>query len=303
LLRRQLGDDANRKPVFEYLHCTIHWRLKAAAKEQGATSAAASAASLAESPTLRFLAWQDEWKDDQVGGARHPDGSEVTDETEIRLLRSVSPGRCDVSATESGKRHPRFLHLWFSHPLFDHQSYTEIALFDGAGQPIPLGADGTMSSNTRAADQGGNLGWLTQTVSPGEGDHIPRIVTIRLRYTIGLLERQHQIATDNNGIIAIEGSGQINGIGQDAAGKAFIAIAFEAQKTSQRRLGAIATTKDGRELEPVGSATGGNSNGTGVSIARFRFDVPLSDIAHFRVGTRPVRTMEWKDVVLPTESK
>ncbi len=29
------------------------------------------------------------------------------------------------------------------------------------------------------------------------------------------------------------------------------------------------------------------------------FAAPLSNIAHFTIGARPVRTMEWKDVVLP----
>src|SRR5439155_7431358 len=57
-----------------------------------------------------------------------------------------------------------------------------------------------------------------------------------------------------------------------------------------------------RERDAIESGTAGYSDGTGVSIARFVFDAPLSDIAPFRVGTRPIRTMEWKDVVLHHES-
>jgi hypothetical protein len=123
------------------------------------------------------------------------------------------------------------------------------------------------------------------------------------------LERQRQLAPDNHGIIALEGNSQLNGIGQDSDGKSFIAIAIDAPKSASRRFGVIAVTKDGRELEPTGAASGSNSDGTGVSIARFNFDAPLADIAHFRVGTRPLRTMEWKGVVLsaggasPVESK
>src|SRR6266576_3102183 len=45
-----------------------------------------------------------------------------------------------------------------------------------------------------------------------------------------------------------------------------------------------------------------SSAGATVGIARFEFEVPLADVAQFRVGTRPVRTMEWKDVVLHRES-
>jgi hypothetical protein len=34
-------------------------------------------------------------------------------------------------------------------------------------------------------------------------------------------------------------------------------------------------------------------------VAEFDFGVPLSDVAKFIIGTRPIRTMEWKNVVLP----
>ena len=116
------------------------------------------------------------------------------------------------------------------------------------------------------------------------------------------MEHQQQIDTDNNNTIALEGGSELNGVGQDRAGKAFAAIAVDAKRTSERRFGVIAVTKDGRELEAIQSVTGGYSDGTGMSIARFVFDAPLSEIAHFRVGTRPIRTMEWKDVVLDRES-
>jgi len=121
-------------------------------------------------------------------------------------------------------------------------------------------------------------------------------------YSVGPLEHQQQIAPDNSAEESLEGGSQLNDVRQDRAGKAFAAIAVDAKRTSERRFGVVAVTKDERELDAIQSATGGYSDGTGVSIARFVFDAPLSDIAHFRVGTRPIRTMEWKDVVLHHES-
>jgi hypothetical protein len=262
---------------------------------------AISEAELAEPPRLRFLAWQDEWsqdewKKDQPGRAWHPDGSGVTDKTELRLLRALT-----TMKNGSGKAH--VLHLWFSHPLF--HSLSEVALLDGADQSIiPPGDRWRAGSFLRAADaDAGNLGWIAHTMSVGERDQIPRTATVRLHYTVGPLEHQRRIVPDQFNIrtgVELEGDSQLNGIGQDASGKTFVAIAIAAEKNAARRFGVIAVTRDGLEMEAI-TSTGDNSGGRAVSTARFLFDARLSDIAQFRVGTRPIRTMEWKDVALYRE--
>src|SRR5437667_399895 len=177
------------------------------------------------------------------------------------------------------------------------------AVLDRAGQSTPAEDIRRAASWRRAADADvGNVGWITQTMSVGEGDQIPRTATIRLHYTLGPLERQRQIASFQFNIrtgVELEGDGELNGIGQDADGKTFVAIAIDAQKSAGRRFGIIAVTRDGRQLESSPSMA---SAGATVGIARFEFEVPLADVAQFRVGTRPVRTMEWKDVVLYRES-
>ena len=72
--------------------------------------------SLAEPPKLQFLAWQDEWKTNSPGAVRHPDGSLVTNATELKWLRAVSSGgMVDVSGWHQLPE-PRLLKLWFSHP-------------------------------------------------------------------------------------------------------------------------------------------------------------------------------------------
>jgi len=45
--------------------------------------------------------------------------------------------------------------------------------------------------------------------------------------------------------------------------------------------------------------TSERSDGKGLRVERYEFDVPLSDVAKFIIGTRPIRTNEWKNVVLP----
>jgi hypothetical protein len=39
--------------------------------------------------------------------------------------------------------------------------------------------------------------------------------------------------------------------------------------------------------------------GSTIGVTRFEFTLPLADVAAFHVGTRPLRTNDWHDVVLP----
>ena len=262
--------------------------------------AAASPSLLAELTELQFLAWQDEWKTNQPGAARHPDSSTVTDAQELGWLRCVQPGSCDARALKLVPE-PRFLHLWFSHPLFNRTSLNEVALLDGQNNVISLGANGSMAGGAQDANgQNGNLGWLTHTLSPAVGPNIPPRVTVRLCYTVGPLENTQEVAVTpiTRTSMSLEGNSQLNGMGQNVDGKAFVAIAVDAGKMKSRRFGVVAVTKDGRDLTTGGSWSG-NADGTGVRVEEFEFAVPLADVAKFVIGTRPIRTREWNDVVLP----
>jgi len=248
-------------------------------------------AQLAQWPQLRFLAWQDEWKTNQPNGAWRPDGSLVTEKAELELLRRLPTSIMDVSAIEAGQRDPRFLHLWFSHPLFNQHGLNQVTLLDGSGLPIPLAADGARSSAPRAASkQTDDVSWLVCALSPGEGNQIPTSVTVRLRYVAGPLERQQEVAADYNGGMSLEG-GQLAGIGQDADGRTFVAMALNTQEDVPRYVGIVAVTRHGRELSATGRMTSGTAE-------RVYFNTPLSEIVRFRIGTRSVRTMEWPNVVL-----
>ncbi len=258
---------------------------------------AQSAASLSEPPQLRFLAWQDEWKTNQPGAARHPDGSPVTDATELKWLKAVWPGRMDVSSRKLNPE-PRFLHLWFSHPGFRQWGFYEVSLFDDAGKPVKLGADGSTSSGSQdASDANGNLGWSYWALSPGAGTNIPSRLTVRLRYTMGALEHTQEVLLPFSGM-SLEGNSQLNGVGQNVAGKAFVAIAEDVAKLKTRQFDVMAVTKDGRELPHQGWGRAGPVD-EGIRVENFDFEIPLAEVAKFIIGTRPIRTNNWQDVVLP----
>jgi len=251
-----------------------------------------------EVPKLQFLAWQDAWQTNQPGAARHPDGSPVTEAAEICWLKVVLPGRVDVSSYKLNPE-PRFLHFWFSHPAFTRNDFSEITLLDGQGRPLKLGADGSSAGGNESADESNsNQGWKLWTLSPSETTNIPSQVTVRLRYTLGPLERTQEVKSDYNGMMSLEGGSQLNGIGQNKAGRAFVAVAVDAKNMRSRVFDVVAVTKDGREIPRTGWERGGTI-GAGVSVENFDFEIPLADVAKFIIGTRPIRTNEWKNVGLP----
>jgi len=264
---------------------------------QRRAAASATPALLAEKPKLQFLAWQDEWRAHEPRGAFHADGTAATEPEELRLLRHIQPIGCDDSGSAEGKLNPRFLHLWFSHPLIDRQSLNDVALLDSTGKPLEP-RDGMLGSNARGTEDGDRFGWLTHTLSPGYAGNIPTAVTVRLRYSLGSWEHEQMFAPDENGIIALGNGSQFNGIGQNAKGTAFFSIAVDMKQDAARQFGVVAVTKDGRELQPSGGETGGGV-GEAVHVQRFIFDTPLAEVAHFRLGTRPVRTVEFRNIPLP----
>jgi hypothetical protein len=256
-------------------------------------------AALADPPMLQFLAWQDEWKTNKPFGAWHPDGSPVTNAKELAWLREVHPGGMDVGNLNLNPE-PRFLHLWFSHAAFGQGIPVEVSLLDEAGSPIKVGAQGTAGSAQDPSDRNGHLGWFAKTLSSAEGTNLPSHFTVQLRYAAGPLERRQEVVVMPNTQVAmsLEGGGQLNGVGQNVDGQAFVALAVDANRLNDRRFGVVAVTKDGRELMTGGSWSG-NSDGSGVRVEEFDFNVPLADVKKFIIGTRPIRTNEWENVVLP----
>ncbi len=98
--------------------------------------------------------------------------------------------------------------------------------------------------------------------------------------------------------MSLENDSQLNSIGQDLQGRAFVSIALDVEKMQGRKFGVAALAKDGRELQTTGTGAGGGVR-SGIRVEQFDFGVPLAEIAEFRIGTRPIRTNEWRNVVLP----
>jgi serine/threonine protein kinase len=254
--------------------------------------ATASAELLAQAPNLQFLAWQDEWKTNQPGAARHPDGSPVTDPGELSWLKKINPA---IVNTSGGISPPdaRFLLLWFSHPLFEGASLCEVTLLDELGHVIPL--------RSGPIEGSGRFGWLTKTLSPDLRSNLPTSITVKMKYTLGPLENTQRIMVTTNlpMPIALNGKGQIIALGEQDDGNAFfVTIAEDPAKLKAWQYYALAVAKDGRELNPGGTMSQGDDHSDQAS-AKYIFYTPLSGVSALIIGTRPVRAMEWKEVLLP----
>jgi len=255
---------------------------------------------LAEPPKLRYLEWDEDWKTNYPVGVHYPDGSLVMNQQELAWLEYVSPGMMsNVSGQPNlAKQHPHFLHLWFSHPLFDDSFFAEVTLTDEYGKN-PTDFFSQRVGEIKAAEpQNGNFDWLVESLMCGAGTNIPAKVTIRLRYAVGPLEQIQEIPSDYSGYLGIFGDSQLGSIGQDARGNTLVTIGVNPQTIKTRQYCVVAVTKDGRKLMSGGGISG-NSDGSGPQLSRFYFHVPLSDVAKFIIGTRPIRTVEFTNVVLP----
>lgn len=199
------------------------------------------------------------------------------------------------------KVEPRSLHLWFSYTAVGRIEFNEICLLDGVGKPIQMGAQGSWCFQPHDAnDRNGNLGWFTVTLSPGDWTNLPSRVTTRLSYTAGPLERMQELAISPNRAVpmSLEGGSMLSDYGQNMDGTAFLTISGDIGHTRGRRFDVVAVTKEGREIPSKGGGRNGEVGST-IGVTRFEFTLPLADVAAFHVGTRPLRTNDWRDVVLP----
>jgi hypothetical protein len=191
----------------------------------------------------------------------------------------------------------RVLSFWFSDPAFDSQTWHDVMLFDGSGQPVPQ-PFGFASRFREAGEQTGNTAWLLDTLNYDAATNLPPRLTVRLRYTSGPINYKWTIPSSSSGTMFLDGGSLINGVGQKADGTAFISIAEDAANMQTQRFSVKATTTDGQELQQSAGYSG-STPGSAVLAATFEFDTSLSNIDYFSIGTRPVRAMEWRDVVLP----
>jgi len=257
-----------------------------------------SVTQLTEPPQLRFLAWQDEWQTNKPYGAWYKDGSPVVAESDLQLLRHQDAVKVSSSPIMTTQGPARFLHLWISHPLFDKASHASVTIFTTNGQRLRFGDFARKSTGMQVAGNGTDVSWFRTAFSPGPASLIPERVDLRFDYTIGPVEQIQEVDAKQAVTVGLKGNSKIKEIEQTSQGSAIIKLDVDVQKTKDYRFVVIAVMTDGLELESTGGGFDSPFN-TPVRTDIYFFDVPLAEISRFKIGTRPVRTVEWKNVPLP----
>ena len=233
-------------------------------------------------PRLRALDWQDR-VEACAGDSWLPSGEKLPSSDWLPPIAVIATAR----ANDAGGT-PRFLCLWFSHPLFDAQSIAQITLLDAESKnPLPVPTSDFASQMTPVTPKTGNTGWIVATLCAGKKGGIPPFATVSLRYSVGPWQFWDETAADYQGTKTLGNGVLLASPGQGADGHAFVETTRDRSvDPDNEQFDFVAITRDGRRLERGGDRLSGVGNAL---TERFSFDVPLSQVKSFECRKRPIR--------------
>lgn len=181
-----------------------------------------------------------------------------------------------------------WLKLWFEHPDFDEASVIGVTLTQPDGQPLPESNRGSRSMEASSLQQG--------VVSIGQIGRLPDRVHVTLNYSIGPWRQVTDVEPDSRKGKTFGDGTVITGFGDDSEHHAF--IGWSKRKKDEELYDAVAVLKSGSRIRTFkrSSVTVGEDKNEVTSTA---FPVPLRDIKTFQIRSREVKTVEFRDVVIP----
>ena len=251
----------------------------------------------AEPPRLRFMAERDYTAKSGFGQPWRADGQPASEAETGMMKEHLSNFLTDLRGVSDGKE-IRLLRFWFSHPGIDQTCEARLVVTGPDGVEIPAfpGSMDSFASEARPFLE--NAGWLGIGYAPAAGRALPARVNLRLEYTLGPWDDpQVTVPVKEKGttLTAIEG-GQVNQVGQSVEGRAFVSLVRDVTAAPRTQMRFEAVTESGKTLQPVAAGHFGRET---MKTERFEFDAPIADIVEFRMRSRLVRTVEFKDV--PTQ--
>jgi len=248
---------------------------------------------LSSVPQLRGLQWRDLVGDQGDLPGWTPDGKKY------EATGVVPPaGGMNVESTGDEKDKPRFLSLWFSSPGFDSLSDPKVSLWDREGK-LPLLVPVRHSTRDSIAPiRGGKDGWVTATVCAGTMSNTPPIVRVKLSYGIGSWETAYDLPMEGIAGKHVEGSSQIVAVGEEGSGCYLECERKITSQSGQDQIDFLAITKDGKT---VARRKVSKDESQFQQTEHFFYDIPLAEVASFKVRQRPIQSMEWREVLLPPQ--
>ena len=255
-------------------------------------NAPVTAASEADAPKLRFLAWQDDSTKGGPGGWRawHPDGTPVTDPEELKQM----DGLREQSLTMSAFKNPHFLCIWISHPGLTKNSLNPVTLSGWDKQQRPLLYAGGSESV--------HEGWVTCAFNMTYPDDLPATLDINLVCSVDPWKTlAENIPPVSNTYVPLKDV-TLGAIGETSEGHALVNLVRQGSQVTDTQYDFQAITKDKRVMNhSISTFTTGVHN---VNIEASEFPLKLAEVDHFVLRSRPIKTMVFKNVpLLSTEEK
>jgi serine/threonine protein kinase len=243
-------------------------------------------------PTLEGMAWQNEL--DERSGARKG----ITWTADGTRPQNVADWPKHAGLGAGDEAQPRYLCMWFTHPLIDGQSVSKVTLVDAeTNVTLPFSNHAHVKHPIYDLPNG-STGWIAYTKSLGDHEGTLDRAVISLRYSIGGWREGGDFL---NGSVALGDGAFISQPGQNQAGYASVQIASDKDFPDLRRqLRIQAVTKDGKIFDSNGSS--GGSNGT-VYSQTLSFPVRLADVEKFTYATRPIREARFPVVLIRSEEE
>jgi len=242
-----------------------------------------TATALEVEPVLRFVRAKrvkDDWKQAPMFD---PQGREQNNEKADSIAaKQRSDGMGFLSPNELR------VQFWFEHPDFDEKSALNVELLQINGLPLdhePI-MQGPIPQDFDMCLVNLRLGEVV----------LPDRVNVKLVYSIGPWKRVAVQNANSNDRIDFGDLLVTTGIGDDHKHHAF--IGWTGPNHTKVQYNAIALLKSGRRIRTYRS---GNTirNTDGILVSSNTFPVPLRDIETFEIRSREVKTVEFRDVVIP----
>ena len=182
-----------------------------------------------------------------------------------------------------------WMKLWFEHPDFDKASVMGVTLIQPDGQPLQE-ANGTNSRSNDASRLHHSV------VSPGRIGRLPDRVHVTLSYSIGPWRLVTDVEPDSRKSLSFGDGAVITGFGDDSEHHAF--IGWSKRRNDEELYDAVAVLKSGSRIRTFRSSSVRMGDDRNV-VTSTAFPVPLRDIKAFQIRSRKVKTVEFRDVVIP----
>ena len=230
-------------------------------------------------PALRRVAWFPTYGHWQF---HLPDGKLIPPD-EVQKIRYVD------KAMESG---PGFVFV-ISHPGIDYESNLSATLTQDNGTDI---SDGSYSSiHSVPGEDGGETGWMMMQCGLAKLPKETSKLNLGIKLSAGRWNTSSLMAFGE-----LQGRGfggvTLGSCGSNAEGKAFVTMLTDEDSDQRVQWRLLAVTKAG---ERVGYSKG-TSTVSGEKLLQTQiFDLPLNELVGFVIETRPVKTFQFKDIILP----